>query len=173
MKKEKQMFMLEMTLMVCFFSLKLTTQHKVGPKYRDWNFGVEALSLADPNPLQPVFCLLAPAASQNTSRTASLSSTRVFRGTCHLPAGGLMSGGGIMGITMGRLPCSLLPHMEVDAMLEDSVTPFLDAELLTRSGEPSPRSVEGGIFGNKFSGQGKKVNEAQQRYREKDTVFAS
>lgn len=70
-----------------------------------------------------------------------------------------MSGGGIMGITMGRPPCSLLPHMEVDATLEDSVTPFLDAELPTRSGEPSPRSVEGGIFGNKFSGRGKKMNE--------------
>lgn len=76
-----------------------------------------------------------------------------------------MSGGGIMGITMGRLPCSLLPDMEVDAVLEDSVTPFLDAgrdaELLTRSGEPSPRSVEGGIFGNKFSGRGKKRKRAK------------
>lgn len=45
--------------------------------------------------------------------------------------------------------------MEVEAVVEDSVTPFLDAgkdaELLARSGEPSPLSVEGGIFGNKFS----------------------
>lgn len=45
--------------------------------------------------------------------------------------------------------------MEVEAAVEDSVTPFLDAgkdaELLARSGEPSPLSVEGGIFGNKFS----------------------
>lgn len=60
-----------------------------------------------------------------------------------------------MGTTMGRLPCSLEQGMEVEAVVEDSVTPFLDAgkdaELLARSGEPSPLSVEGGIFGNKFS----------------------
>lgn len=66
-----------------------------------------------------------------------------------------MSGGGIIGITMGRPPCSLIPDMEVDAALEDSVTPFRDAgrdaELPTRSGELSPRSAGGGIFGNRFS----------------------
>lgn len=60
-----------------------------------------------------------------------------------------------MGTTMGRLPCSLELGMEVEAVVEDSVTPFLDAgkdaELLARSGEPSLLSVEGGIFGNKFS----------------------
>lgn len=84
-----------------------------------------------------------------------------------------MSGGGIMGITIGRLPCSLLLDMEVDGVLEDSVTPFLeagrDAELLTRSGEPSPRSLDEGIFGNMFSGPGKKkFLEPGQCHRKKD-----
>lgn len=78
---------------------------------------------------------------------------------CFLPAGGLISGGGIMGTMMGRLPCSLVPGMEVDAVVEDSVTPFLevgkDWELLAPSGEPSPLSAKGGIFGNKFSRQEK------------------
>lgn len=64
-----------------------------------------------------------------------------------------------MGTMMGRLPCSLVLCMEVDAVLEDSVTPFLEAgrdwELLARSGEPSLLSVEVGIFGNKFSRRGK------------------
>lgn len=64
-----------------------------------------------------------------------------------------------MGTTMGRLPCSLVLGMEVDAVVEDSVTPFLEAgrdwELLARSGEPSLLSVDVGIFGNKFSRQGK------------------
>lgn len=58
-----------------------------------------------------------------------------------------------MGTMMGRLPCSL--GMEVDGVVEGSVTPFLEAgkdwELLARSGEPSLLSVEAGIFGNKFS----------------------
>lgn len=71
-----------------------------------------------------------------------------------LPKGGLISGGGIMGTMMGMLPCSLVPGMEV----EGSVTPFLEPgrqwELLAPSGEPSPLSVEAGIFGNKFSRQG-------------------
>lgn len=70
-------------------------------------------------------------------------------------AGGLISGGGIMGTMMGRLPCSLVLGVEVDGVVEDSVTPFLEAgkdwELLSRSGEPLPLSVEAGIFGNKFS----------------------
>lgn len=48
-------------------------------------------------------------------------------GVCALPAGGLISGGGIMGSMMGRLPCSLVPGMEVDAAVEGSVTPFLEA----------------------------------------------
>lgn len=64
-----------------------------------------------------------------------------------------------MGTMMGRLPCSLVLGMEVDAVVEGSVTPFLEAgkewELLARSGEPSLLSVEGRIFGNKFSRQGK------------------
>lgn len=75
-----------------------------------------------------------------------------------LPAGGLISGGGIMGTMMGRLPCSLAPGVEVDGVVEGSATPFLEAgkhcELLARSGEPSLLSAEGGIFGNMFSGQG-------------------
>lgn len=64
-----------------------------------------------------------------------------------------------MGTMMGRLPCSLVPGMEVDGVVEGSVTPFLDAgkdwELLALSGEPSRLSVEAGIFGNKFSRQEK------------------
>lgn len=90
-----------------------------------------------------------------------------------LPAGGLISGGGIMGTMMGRLPCSLVLGVEVDAVVEGSVTPFLEAgkgwELLARSGEPSPLSVEGGIFGNKFSRQGKlsKI----KRYRTADEML--
>lgn len=68
-----------------------------------------------------------------------------------------MSGGGIIGTMMGRLPCSLVLGVDVDGVVEGSVTPFLEAgkdwELLARSGEPSPLSVEGGIFGNKFSRQ--------------------
>ncbi len=79
--------------------------------------------------------------------------------SCSLPAGGLISGGGIMGTMIGRLPCSLVLGVEVDGVVDDSVTPFLEAgkdwELLARSGEPSPLSDEGGFFGNKFSRQGK------------------
>lgn len=60
-----------------------------------------------------------------------------------------------MGTMMGRLPCSLVLGVEVDGVVEGSVTPFLEAgkdwELLARSGEPSLLSVEAGIFGNKFS----------------------
>lgn len=74
---------------------------------------------------------------------------------CSLPAGGLISGGGIMGTTMGRLPCSLVLGVELDALVRGSGTPFLEAgkdwELLARSGEASPLSVDGGILGNKFS----------------------
>lgn len=74
---------------------------------------------------------------------------------CSLPAGGLIRGGGIMGTMMGRLPCSLLLGVEVDGVVEGSVTPFLEAgkdwELLARSGEPSLLSVDAGIFGSKFS----------------------
>lgn len=76
---------------------------------------------------------------------------------CSLPAGGLISGGGIMGTIMGRLPCSLVLGVDVEEVAEGSVTPFLEAgndcELLARSGEPSPLSVEAGIFGNEFSRQ--------------------
>lgn len=72
-----------------------------------------------------------------------------------LPAGGLISGGGIMGTTMGGLPCSLVLSVELDAEVRGSVTPFLEAgkewELLARSGEVSLLSVDGGILGNKFS----------------------
>lgn len=86
-----------------------------------------------------------------------------------------MSGGGIMGITMGRLPCSLLLDMEVDAVLEDSEMPFLatgrDTELLTWSGEPSQRSVEGGIFGNKFSGRGEKKDQMNDDRSKKKSRF--
>lgn len=86
-----------------------------------------------------------------------------------------MSGGGIMGITMGRLPCSLLLDMEVDAVLEDSEMPFLatgrDTELLTWSGEPSQRSVEGGIFGNKFSGRGEKKDQMNDDRSKKNADF--
>ena len=64
----------------------------------------------------------------------------------------------MMGTMMGRLPCSLVLGVEVDGVVEGSVTPFLEAgkewELLALSGEPSPLSVEGWIFGNKFSRQG-------------------
>lgn len=72
-----------------------------------------------------------------------------------LPAGGLISGGGIMGTMMGGLPCSLVLSVELDAEVRGSVIPFLEAgkdrELLARSGEVSPLSVNGGILGNKFS----------------------
>lgn len=78
---------------------------------------------------------------------------------CSLPAEGLISGGGIMGTMMGRPPCSLVLGVDVDAVVEGSVTPFLEAgkdwELLARSGEPSPLSAEGANFGNKFSRQKK------------------
>ncbi|TNN69946.1 hypothetical protein EYF80_019819 [Liparis tanakae] len=51
-----------------------------------------------------------------------------------------------MGTPMGRLPCSSVLGMEVEAVVEDSVTPFLEAgrdwELLARSGEPSLLSVD-------------------------------
>lgn len=47
--------------------------------------------------------------------------------SCSLPAGGLISGGGIMGTMMGRLPCSFVLGVEVDGVVEDSVTPFLEA----------------------------------------------
>lgn len=60
-----------------------------------------------------------------------------------------------MGTMMGRLPCSLVLGVEVDGVVEGSVTPFLEAgkdwELLARSGEPSLFSVDAGIFGNEFS----------------------
>lgn len=60
-----------------------------------------------------------------------------------------------MGTMMGRLPCSLLLGVDVDGVVEGSVTPFLEAgndwELLARSGEPSVLSVDAGIFGNEFS----------------------
>lgn len=60
-----------------------------------------------------------------------------------------------MGTIMGRLPCSLLLGVEVDGVVEGSVTPFLEAgkdwELLARSVGPSLLSAEAGIFGNKFS----------------------
>lgn len=76
-----------------------------------------------------------------------------------LPAGGLISGGGIMGTMMGRPPCSLVLGMELDAVVRGSGTPFLEAgkdwELLARSGEASPLSVDGGILGNKFSRPGR------------------
>lgn len=64
-----------------------------------------------------------------------------------------------MGTMMGRLPCSLVLGVDVDAVVEGSVTPFLEAgkdwELLARSGEPSLLSAEGASFGNKFSRQKK------------------
>lgn len=64
-----------------------------------------------------------------------------------------------MGTMMGRLPCSLVLGVDVDAVVEGSATPFLEAgkdwELLARSGEPSPLSAEGASFGNKFSRQKK------------------
>lgn len=63
-----------------------------------------------------------------------------------------------MGTMMGRLPCSLVLGVDVDGVVEGSVTPFLEAgrgwELLARSGEPSPLSVDAGIFGNEFSRKG-------------------
>lgn len=72
-----------------------------------------------------------------------------------IPAGGLISGGGIIGTTTGMLPCSFVLGMEVDGVLDASVTPFLefgkDRELLALSGEPSLLSVEPVIFGNEFS----------------------
>lgn len=77
-------------------------------------------------------------------------------GACSLPAGGLISAGGIMGTTMGRPPCSLALGVEPDALLRGSATPFLEAgkdwEPLAPSGEAAPLSVDGGILGNKFSG---------------------
>lgn len=82
---------------------------------------------------------------------------------CSLPAGGLISGGGIMGTIMGRLPCSLVLGVEVDVegVVGGSATPFLDAgsdwEMLARSGELSLLSVEAGIFGNEFSRQESKI----------------
>lgn len=60
-----------------------------------------------------------------------------------------------MGTMMGRLPCSLVLGVEVDGVVEESESPFLEFgkewELLARSGEASLLSDEGGIFGNKFS----------------------
>lgn len=84
----------------------------------------------------------------------------IFPSSVHsLPAGGLISGGGIMGTMMGRLPCSLVLGVELDALVRGSMTPFLEAgkdwELLARSGEASPLSVDGGILGNKFSRPGR------------------
>lgn len=66
-----------------------------------------------------------------------------------------------MGTMMGRLPCSLVPGVDVDGVVDGSVTPFLEAgrdcELLARSGEPSLLSAEAGIFGNEFSRQESKI----------------
>lgn len=66
-----------------------------------------------------------------------------------------------MGTIMGRLPCSLVLGVDVDEVAEGSVTPFLEAgkdcELLARSGEPSPLSIEAGIFGNEFSRKESKI----------------
>lgn len=66
-----------------------------------------------------------------------------------------------MGTIMGRLPCSLVLGVDVDGVVEGSVTPFLEAgkdcELLARSGEPSLLSAEAGIFGNEFSRQDSKI----------------
>lgn len=67
-----------------------------------------------------------------------------------------------MGTMMGRLPCSLVLGVEVDAMVGGSVSPFLKAgrewELLAPSGESStPPSDEAGIFGNEFSRLGRNL----------------
>lgn len=70
-----------------------------------------------------------------------------------------------MGMMIGRLPCSFVLGVEVDGVVEGSVTPFLEAgkewELLARSGEPSLFSAEAGIFGNEFSGRQKKAVEVK------------
>lgn len=65
-------------------------------------------------------------------------------------------GGGISGTMMGMFPCSLVLGVEVDGVVEDSVTPFLDVdvewELLTWFGETSLFSPDPpGIFGKEFS----------------------
>ena len=76
-------------------------------------------------------------------------------GVRSLPAGALISGGGIMGTTTGRPPCSLGPGVEPQALVGGSGTPFLEAgkdwEVLARSGEASRLSADAGILGNKFS----------------------
>lgn len=76
-----------------------------------------------------------------------------------------------MGTMMGRLPCSLVLGVEVDGVVEGSVTPFLEAgiecELLARSGELSLLSVEAGIFGNKFSRQ-EKLSKNKKKRKEKN-----
>lgn len=66
-----------------------------------------------------------------------------------------------MGTMTGRLPCSLVLGVELDALLRGSGTPFLEAakdwELLAPSGEASPRSADGGILGNRFSRGGEEA----------------
>lgn len=70
---------------------------------------------------------------------------------------GLITGGGIKGTMMGRLPWSVVQDVVVDVVMAGSMTPFLEAgidwELLTPSGEPSLLSDDAGFFGTKFSGQ--------------------
>lgn len=71
-------------------------------------------------------------------------------------------GGGISGTMMGMFPCSLVLGVEVDGVVEDSVTPFLNVgvewELLAWFGETSLFSPDPpGIFGKEFS-EGDKVS---------------
>lgn len=99
--------------------------------------------------------LLAVTLASSTNRTFFPQMCVCPASVRSLPAGGLISAGGIMGTMMGRLPCSLVLGVDLDALVRGSGTPLLEAgkdwELLARSGEASPLPVDGGILGNKFS----------------------
>lgn len=87
--------------------------------------------------------------------------TQHYLGIGVLPAGGLIIGGGISGTVMGMFPCSLALGVEVEGVVEDSVTPFLNNgvewELLAWLGETSLFSTDGWIFGKEISSEIKEV----------------